>query len=158
MRLIGVDIRLWFSQMPKLYRHLPHKRPLSTLPSLIGRPAPSSRNHTIDKFYLSRHCICCDGLTMVNRPLCTACEDNSQLVAAVLPARLNRIERQHVHIGRICTTCGGGSGSHGTIACNSIDCGIYFERVKVQCERETALALVQATESHQRTPATQPSC
>ncbi len=142
LRLIGVDIRMWFSQLPKLYRNLPHKRPLSTLPILDDKPVSSTRTHTIDKFYLSRHCVCCDGLTMVKKPLCTACEKNPQLVAAVLPSRLNRIERQYVHIGRICTTCGGGSGSQGTIACESLDCGIYFERIKVQNERHTALALV----------------
>lgn len=145
LRLIGVDVRLWFSQMPKLYRHLPQKRPISSLPIIDDRSPQTVRAHTIDTFYLSRHCVCCDGLTMINRPFCAACEKNPQLVAAVLPSRLNRIERQQVHIGRICTNCGGGLGSHGSIACESLDCGIYFERKKVYYERQTAMALVHMT-------------
>lgn len=142
LSLIGADVRAWYAQMPKVFRHLPHKRPLSTLPVLSTKETPVPRGHTIDRFYLSRHCVCCDGLTMINRPLCTTCEGDPQLVATVLPSRLNRTERQYVHLSRICTACGGSSGgAHGDISCTSLDCGIYFERRKVYFEVRTARAL-----------------
>lgn len=142
MRLIGVDVKSWYSQMPKVYRHLPHKRPLSTLPMIEGQ-STVPRANTIDKFYLSRHCVCCDNLTMVNKPLCLACENNPQLVAVALPSRLNRIERQSIQIGRICTTCGGASDPCEGIVCKSLDCGLYFERRKVHFELQTAKSLAE---------------
>ena len=142
LSLIGADVRSWYAQVPKVFRHLPHKRPLSTLPVLSAKDTPVPRGQTIDRFYLSRHCVCCDGLTMINKPFCTTCEGDPQLVATVLPSRLNRTERQYVHLSRICTACGGSSGGpQGDIACTSLDCGIYFERRKVYFEVRTARAL-----------------
>ncbi len=136
MRLIGVNVQLWYARIPKAQRFLPHKRPLSTL----GGVLPTNRP-TIDHFYLSRHCICCDALTMVNEPLCRACQDDRQLVAFALPHRLNRIQRQLVHTSRICSSCGG-VGARGEVICESLDCSLYFERRKVWSERQTLQALV----------------
>ena len=145
MRLIGVNVQAWYARIPKATRYLPHKRPLSAL----GGTLTSTTTHkpTIDHFYLSRHCICCDALTMVNEPLCRACQDDKQLVAFVLPHRLNRIERQYVHIGRICSTCGG-VGPRGEIICESLDCSMYFERRKVWYERKTVQGLARCLDDH----------
>lgn len=149
LSLVGADVRSWYAQMPKSYRHMPHKRPLMSLP--LGRSSAHSEKaplgSTIDRFYLSRHCVCCDSLTRVNQPLCPICLADPQLVAAILPARLNRTERQYVHMVRICTTCGGSGGSKeidGNIICRSLDCGVYYERRKKWFELQTARLVVEA--------------
>jgi DNA polymerase zeta len=138
MRLIGVNVQTWYARIPKAQRFLPHKRPLSTLGGVLTRPI---NRPTIDHFYLSRHCICCDALTMVNEPLCRACQDDKQLVAFALPHRLNRIQRQLIHISRMCSSCGG-VGARGEVICESLDCSLYFERRKVWWEKQTLQALV----------------
>lgn len=151
LSLVGADVRSWYSKMPKVYRNLPHKRPVSSLPLLkSGNQAEKrqfDRTATIDTFYLSRHCVCCDGLTRINDPLCESCKNDPQIVAAVLPARVNRSERQYVNMVRLCSACGGGGGlpsPDGGIVCASLDCGIYFERRKVWHELQTARAVANA--------------
>ncbi len=70
---------------------------------------------------MSRHCSVCDGLTYAAKPLCDGCTANPQLAAAVLYARLGRLERQHAQLVRICLHCGAGGGrdaQHGQ--CTSI--------------------------------------
>lgn len=160
--LIGVDIKCWYAQMPKIYKHLPHKRPLSSLP-VLNMDGSRESGGKIDNFYLSRHCVCCDGLTRVNQPLCEGCRKDPQLVAAIIPSRLNRTERQHTHLVRLCLACGGGSrlsptttGNNsnsdiedgaGHTVCASLDCGIYFERRKVWFELQVARALDETVHS-----------
>lgn len=105
------------------------------------------------RYYLSRHCAVCDGLTSATRTLCDACIADPATSAAVLAARAAKLERQHVHIARICGACGGGGGVDtslpgssalvpcGGIVCDSIECGLYFERRKVAQELASSLAL-----------------
>ena len=62
----------------------------------------------------------------------------------MLQARLARLERQLSMLLRICHHCGGGGGGGGGamvtdienthIVCQSLECGVYFERMKMQHE------------------------
>lgn len=48
---------------------------------------------------------------------------------------------------RACLHCGGGGGRDpggGGIACDSLDCGVFFERVKARAEAAAARALCDA--------------
>lgn len=48
---------------------------------------------------------------------------------------------------QVCLHCGGGGGrsiGHGGILCNSLDCGVYFERRKVAHELAAASALAES--------------
>jgi DNA polymerase zeta len=103
---------------------------------------------TIDRFYLSRHCAVCDELTHASKPLCERCLTETQLAAAVLASRCNRLGRQYTHLLRVCGACGGGGGTvnveEGGIVCDSLDCGVYFERRKVWRELQAAEALASA--------------
>ena len=128
MRLIGVDVQIWYSRIPKTTRLRP--------PAVTSFRSKS----TIDQFYLSRHCVCCEGLTTVNQPLCDACQADTQLAAFVLGGRRERIERRAVVLGRLCSACGG-VGGRGKVVCESLDCPVYFERRKVSDERGTVEAL-----------------
>jgi len=141
LSLIGADVRSWFAEMPRPQRPVVQKRSL---------PATTSEGRsgvTIDRFYLSRHCAVCDELTHVSKPLCECCMLRPQLVAAVLPARFNRLERQHAQLTRICIGCGGGGGVDkcvGGVVCDSLDCGVYFERRKAWHEMQALAALAEA--------------
>ncbi|KAK9818869.1 hypothetical protein WJX74_003598 [Apatococcus lobatus] len=147
--LLGADLRSWFAAMPRPQRLLPQKRPPAALPipAAPGIIVPGIRPtgaSTIDRYYLSRHCAVCDGLTHAARPLCDACLAVPQLASGVLCARTSRLDRQHAQLVQVCLHCGGGGGrsiNHGGVMCNSLDCGVYFERRKVAHELAAASAL-----------------
>lgn len=149
LSLVGADVRSWFAEMPRPQRTLPQKRPLAALP-LGGEGGKAQRGLggvTIDRFYQSRHCAVCDELTHASKPLCDRCIREPQLVAAVLPARLSRLEQRYAQLGRVCGACGGGGGSNfdeGRIVCDSLDCGVYFERRKAWFELRASRALAVA--------------
>ena len=89
----------------------------------------------------------CDGLTHAAQPLCDQCQLDPQLAAAVLTARSGRLERQYVQLVQICLHCNGGGGRQlqtGGIVCDSLDCGVYYERRKFAHELAAAAALGQA--------------
>ncbi len=50
--LLGVDVRGWYTALPRPQRLLPQKRPAAAL----GLAARGSAAGTIDAYYLSRHC------------------------------------------------------------------------------------------------------
>lgn len=121
LSLIGVDVSSWFASLPRPKR-IRHNR--------------INTNRTIDAFYLSRHCAACERLREFDRSdgtaLCNRCLSNPQLAAALVYGRVNRIERQYVEMVRVCIGCGGGRGA--LIACNSLDCPVYFERCSLRHE------------------------
>lgn len=87
----------------------------------------------------------CDALTLASAPLCEQCTANKALAAAVLSARAGRLERAAAQLVRICHHCGGGgSMGLGGVACDSLDCGLFFERQKTRRELSAALALQDA--------------
>ena len=91
----------------------------------------------------------CDALTHAAQPLCEACRQNPQLAAAVLAARASRLDRHSTTLVRICLHCGGGGARQapppgGSVACDSLDCAVFFERRKTAHELAAALALADA--------------
>ena len=79
----------------------------------------------------------------------------------VISARAARLERQYTHMVRLCLHCGGGGGTAGHVTggssgappapgfsgagvvCDSLDCGVYFERRKLAHEGATLRALAE---------------
>lgn len=191
--LVGADLRAWMNDLPRPQRMMPQKRSLAALPldppaarigpaggggpgatdvgTSIWGPMPMTRGGarsrgTIDRYYLSRHCAVCDGLTSAARPLCDECIAQPDRAIATLAIRVARLERQHARLVRICAACGGGGASDaslrmlgaggsargpllvpcGGVACESLDCGVYFERRKTGQELAAAQALLGAGE------------
>jgi DNA polymerase zeta len=125
---------------------LPGGGPVTAADAAMGHLLPPASG-TIDRYYLSRHCAVCDQLAPAAEALCTRCRERPQAAMAALLARLARLQRQHVRLVRLCLHCGGGGGAHaehGGVVCDSIDCGVYFERRKVLGESEVLGALVEA--------------
>jgi DNA polymerase zeta len=143
--------------MQRPARTQPQKRAAATLGLATGGPlmaADAALGHllapaggTIDRYYLSRHCAVCEELAPAAEALCGRCRELPQAAMAALLARLARLQQQHVRLVRLCLHCGGGGGlnaEHGGVVCDSIDCGVYFERRKVLAESEALGALVDA--------------
>jgi DNA polymerase zeta len=126
----------------------------------LGPQVPSAAaggSHTIDSYYLSQHCAACDGLTRAGEPLCGACRAAPQAAGALLLSRAARLERQSQALVRLCLHCGGGGGGgggeppaaggwgeevgDGGVACDSLDCGVFFERRKARREAAALAAL-----------------
>ena len=116
-----------------------------------GRPSaaagPAGGLSTIDSYYLSRHCAVCDALTRVDQPLCEKCLGEPQMAVGVLGSRTARLERQHQQLVRLCLHCGGGGGGDplgGGVVCESLDCGVFYERKKSWRELGAMSALAAA--------------
>ena len=91
----------------------------------------------------------CDLLTHAAQPLCEACRANPQLAAAVLASRASRLDRHNTTLVRLCLHCGGGGARvspppGGSIACDSLDCAVFFERRKTAHELTASMALAAA--------------
>lgn len=157
LSLVGADLRAWYEAMPKVLRMAPQKRPASSfgLPSRVGGGGGGwlSRNSVLEDFFSSKHCCVCDEphtstLSRTNRPspLCPKCLAKPASSYATMQLRASSIERQHRHMVRICLHCGGGGGGNieeGAVVCNSLDCEVYFERVKLSHETRVARALIE---------------
>lgn len=150
LSLVGADVKAWFDAMPRVIRMPPQKRPAASL-GLSSISRASNRQMILEDFFSSKHCCVCDEphttvLARTNRPspLCPKCLLNPAVSYSIVQQRSALIERQHRHMVRICLHCGGGGGGNiedGAIVCNSIDCEVYFERVKLANETGVARVL-----------------
>ncbi|KAK3237761.1 hypothetical protein CYMTET_52186 [Cymbomonas tetramitiformis] len=145
--LAGANVLAWYTEMPRTYRARSTKRPPGGGASALGMAAAAGPQ-TIDLFYLSQHCAVCDALTTAAQAVCPACLEDPQVAMAVLMGRSRDIQRLHQHLVAICQHCGGGSGlprlaGAARIACDSLDCPVFFQQRKVEHERIGADHLVQ---------------
>lgn len=87
----------------------------------------------------------CDGLTHAQRPICEECRREPQGAAVVLSARAARLAEAQALLVRVCLQCGGGGGRsrapEGSIVCDSLDCGVFFERRKANGEAAASRVL-----------------
>ena len=63
-----------------------------------------------------------------------------------MQARVARLQGQQAELVKVCSHCGGGGGGvveieDSGILCQSLDCGVYFERVKTRNELRNMNAL-----------------
>ena len=65
------------------------------------------------------------------------------MAAATLAWRGAQLEHRLAAMAAICAGCGGGGGG-GEIECFSLDCPVYFERMKVDAELDSARAHIDA--------------
>lgn len=119
--LVGVNVASWFNEMPK---HLREFRP-SAIQSAV--PAHKTR---IDQYYLSQKCPVCDALAKPGE-LCAECNDNPQASVLVLLMRYKLVTRALQRLNTICMSCMGDFRSNKEIECDSLDCSVMYERVKV---------------------------
>ena len=71
----------------------------------------------------------CDTLMKASAGLCDACKSDPQRSGMLLFSRLRRVEKEHMQLTEICMSCTGLRTQD--TACSSLDCPVFFERVKV---------------------------
>lgn len=101
----------------------------------------------------SGHCLACvvrDALSVyVVCLLWCSCGWGDGQPADAVQARIARLQRQQEDLTRVCIQCGGGGGlpgqevdmEDGHIVCQSLECGVYFERTKTKHEMKNMKVL-----------------
>lgn len=143
--LVDVDLKLWYAEMPRPARSVLAKRHpiMAQIKGRLGtegydakkyQKGPANRS-TIDRYYLSQHCVVCGELIRASTFVCDLCSMNQCTVAMTITGRTSKLEKESQHLDAVCRHCGGGDwfGEKG-IKCVSLDCSVFFERRKVQKE------------------------
>ncbi|XP_057871729.2 DNA polymerase zeta catalytic subunit isoform X2 [Cryptomeria japonica] len=143
--LVGVDLKLWYSEMPRPVRPMLAKRRQNSSPSKSRNSEEThdskkyqkgtSNRWTIDHYYLSQHCVVCGDLIRASTFLCDHCSVNQCISALTMTGRTSRLEKEIQHLDAICRHCGGADlVGKKAIKCISLDCPVFYERRKVQKE------------------------
>jgi len=135
--LVGVDVKTWYNELPKSLRS---NRP----PPVAMHRHVSSRSSytsptvkiTIDQYYQSQHCPVCDQLTTPKEYLCHECLQQPQIAAFILLSRRRWLQKQQQQLIETCMHCIAQQDPQ--IECDSLDCNIFYERVKIRNYLETA--------------------
>ena len=119
LNLVGADLHSWFAEIPRTNRV---QRPLANIPArrVVGDKS------TIDHYYHSTHCYLCDRVSP--QEICPRCLGREQESALVLFTKLRRLEKKRHQLHTVCSSCCGTSNA--PISCTSLDCLLYFKRVK----------------------------
>jgi DNA polymerase zeta len=121
LSLLGVNVASWFNEMPKYLREF---RP----PKIENKSVQRTR---IDQYYLSQKCPICDSLAKAGE-LCDSCKNDKQTSSLILLMRQKLITRALQRLNTICMSCMGDYHHNKDIECDSLDCSVMYERVKVQ--------------------------
>ena len=117
---IGINVKVWYKLMPK------KKGPLS-IQSLQPKKGAIKQNiKRIDKFYRSAHCSVCRKL--MSGILCEICLSTPQTTRFAIKSSVSLQEKKLLDINLVCRGC---SGSFSDILCTSLDCPVYYSRVKL---------------------------
>ncbi|RUS18701.1 hypothetical protein BC937DRAFT_88438 [Endogone sp. FLAS-F59071] len=143
--LVGADIKAWFNEMPRIQRATAFT---ATQQSRSGGLTFRQNNgRTIDQYYTSQHCLVCREVTELE--LCQNCQSNPSISTFHLSMRQHRAEVKYAQLLDVCTSCSQISAAQATVEsgveaelndsisrhpCDSMDCPVYFERVKARNE------------------------
>ena len=107
-----IDIKLWYSQMPKDTRTM--------------KPAQTGSKRTIKSYYKALNCKICKAFSQMD--LCNSCSDNKD--ASILTAS-HRLRERQIRLKKLSLICQNCSGIRDReIDCSSLDCPVYFVKIK----------------------------
>jgi DNA polymerase zeta len=129
--LFGVSIADWFAEMPKKlrtgkYSHLK-----------LSEGDLKLQKQTIDHYYSSQYCPICDTLTA--SPVCENCMKNRATASFILSTRMRLKEQRRAQLLEICMQCTSNPARSEEIDCDSLDCTVYFQRMKYSEEARKIL-------------------
>ncbi|KAK9161490.1 hypothetical protein Syun_007831 [Stephania yunnanensis] len=131
--LVGADLNQWFSEMPRPVRPTVSKR---------HSYAPNAQRTRIDYYYISKHCVLCGELVQASMHLCDKCSRKGPAAATAVICRTAKLERDIQHLFAICGHCGGADWiAENGVKCESLACGVFYERRKVQKELQAFSAV-----------------
>ncbi|KNC96642.1 DNA polymerase (pol2) [Spizellomyces punctatus DAOM BR117] len=127
--LVGADVESWFNEMPKVQRAIQFTA--SQMRPELQQQLRNGPGQTIDQYYVAKHCLVCHELT--HNEICGSCARDPQTSASKLARRISESEKRYIQLQRVCRSCSG----HSTAldldsACISLDCPVYYARVKAK--------------------------
>lgn len=134
LNLVGADIRSWYADLPKIQRTIQYS-PADILydkaHQQLGQGQQGQRPHgktTLEQFYKSQHCLVCFELTKDD--LCDRCLSNPTQTLATLTTEFEKTSLRWKQLTAICRTCSPQSVAFEPFHCISLDCPIYYLRMK----------------------------
>lgn len=125
--LFGVSISDWYMEMPKRLRTA---RSLHN--HFITEADAKRKKQTIEHYYTSQYCPICDGLS--SKPVCDNCLSKRSLSAFILISRIKSKEAKRARLLEVCMQCSSNPARSVDIDCDSLDCTIYYQRLKYASE------------------------
>lgn len=125
--LFGVSVSDWYLEMPKRLRSAK-----SSHNHLITEADAKRRKQTIEHYYSSQYCPICDALTA--KPVCDSCQSKPALSTYILSSRIKSKKAKQSRLLEICMQCSSNPGRSTTIDCDSLDCTVYYQRIKYSAE------------------------
>ncbi|KAL2017597.1 hypothetical protein VTK56DRAFT_1917 [Thermocarpiscus australiensis] len=161
--LVGANVRAWYDELPKVQhiRRLDTTSALSALDTTTTTTTNGNNNNnskkTLEWFMNSASCIAC-GVKMKRSnpdtttssssgerrlPLCGLCAADPASTMALLQARLNREERKYADVVKVCQSCAGFAPLEEEVPCDSLDCPVFYTRVKQRARVRAERAVVE---------------
>ncbi|KAJ3044433.1 DNA polymerase zeta [Rhizophlyctis rosea] len=133
------DLNKWWKEVTKSNRAIQFTDSQIAAPS---QPEPSvmlgAHNRVIEQYFVMKHCLVCRASSkdiLLRDNICSYCRETPQSTTYRLVQRLNEAQRKHAALQRICRSCTGHSAAQDAdSACVSLDCPVYFARVKNKSE------------------------
>jgi DNA polymerase zeta len=100
-----------------------------------GVVGPGTGIRTLDTYYATADCELCGASAPAL--LCDACASDPQRAGYILLQRKRAVEEQSEQLNALCRNCTGINDVHSSLggtACDSLDCPVYFQRVRVHDE------------------------
>ncbi|KAK9377526.1 uncharacterized protein V1513DRAFT_456365 [Lipomyces chichibuensis] len=117
--LIGVSVRSWYDEMPKIIR-IPHQ---------LQDSDSVSKRSLIHSYMKSSLCIVCQVNDASNSLICAYCKADVAKSYYILQSRGINLQRNLCNLLDVCRSCARISRAE-DVACVSQDCPVYFSRVR----------------------------
>ncbi|KAJ3125027.1 DNA polymerase zeta, partial [Nowakowskiella sp. JEL0407] len=129
--IVGIDLSVWFDEMPKRLKSLVFQTPFDLLDT---EDSDHNQKGRIDQYYASIHCLTCRKIT--SNDICPTCLADPLNSSAMISYQIREIETKFNEINRICKSCTGHSSlcAFEEFECVSIDCPVYFARWKARSD------------------------
>ncbi|KAF9455997.1 hypothetical protein BDZ94DRAFT_1276753 [Collybia nuda] len=131
--LLGVDVRKWFIDMPKL-----RSLDVAASPTKAKDDDETQDPLNIDEHFHSSQCLICGELA--SQGLCDDCFISPQETLANLASRIQADEKRLTNAQRICVTCTE-SKPGDEIRCESLDCPWFFSRKRTEGKGDFLIAI-----------------
>ncbi|KAF7281979.1 hypothetical protein GWI33_003771 [Rhynchophorus ferrugineus] len=120
LSLLGADVNIWFSQMPRrVTQYLPNSSPTT--------------KSTISQYFIAKLCACCSQPTQDG--LCSKCYNKPANTTITLVEKLQQWERKYHDSKSLCQSC---TGHQEEIDCLSLDCPVLYRRYQTHNDLQQA--------------------
>ncbi|CAH1283426.1 unnamed protein product [Diabrotica balteata] len=117
--LLGVDLNIWFNQMPrKKTQYLP------------GSTTPKKKS-TISQYFSTSNCVSCEEQTQTG--ICEQCQARPQTTMVTLMEKMRNWEKNSQNILMVCQSC---TSSPMEVKCISLDCPVYYRRIQTSRDEQ----------------------